>query len=119
MDAQKEKLKKYAEFQDMETIEEYAYERHSGKNIKGLQEFMQMLNNSEDGKDGFDFGLVGKLCDAEETERRLKHKKKGITQTDRGICSWNIYIHSQRRQERNYASGRHAKRGGKGLLSGA
>lgn len=119
LDAQKDKLKKYAEFQDMETIEEYSYERHSGKNIKGLQEFMQMLNNSEDGKDGFDFGLVVKLCDAEETERRFNHAKKWITQTDRGICSRNIYIHSQRRQERNYASGRHAKRGGKGLLSGA
>ena len=37
----------------------------------------------------------------------------------RGISLWVIYVHSQRRQERNYASGRHAKRGGKGLLSGA
>ena len=27
---------KNVEFQDMETIEEYSYERHSGKNIKGL-----------------------------------------------------------------------------------
>ena len=36
LDAQKDKLRKYSEFQDMETIEEYSYERHSGKNIKGL-----------------------------------------------------------------------------------
>lgn len=94
MDAQKEKLKKYAEFQDMETIEEYSYERHSGKNIKGLQEFMQMLNNSEDGKDGFDFGLVVKLCDAEETERRFNHAKKMDYQNRQGNMQ-SEHLHTQ------------------------
>ena len=52
----KDKLKKYAEFQDMEIVGEY-----SGKNIKGRQEFMRMLNDIEDGKDGVDFVLVFKL----------------------------------------------------------
>ena len=33
----------------------------SGKNIKGRQEFMRMLNDIEDGKDGVDFVLVFKL----------------------------------------------------------
>ena len=37
LDAQKDKLKKYAEFQDMETIEEYSDEGHSGKNIKAVR----------------------------------------------------------------------------------
>ena len=37
LDAQKDKLRKYAEFQDMEIVEEY-----SDKNIKGRQEFMRM-----------------------------------------------------------------------------
>ncbi len=56
-----------------------------------------MLNDIEDVKDGFDFDLVFKLCDAEETEGRFNHAKKGITKTDRGICGRNIYVHSQRR----------------------
>ena len=34
----------YAEFQDMEIVGEYSDEGHSGKNIKGRQEFMRMLN---------------------------------------------------------------------------
>ena len=61
LDAQKDKLKKYAEFQDMEIVGEYSDEGHSGKNIKRRQEFMRMLNDSEDGKDGVDFVLVFKL----------------------------------------------------------
>ena len=97
LDAQKDKLKKYAEFQDMKIVGEYSDEGHSGKNIKGRQEFMRMLNDIEDVKDGFDFDLVFKLCDAEETEGKFNHAEKGITQTDRGICSRNIYVHSQRR----------------------
>ena len=61
LDAQKDKLRKYAEFQDMEIDGEYSDEGHSGKNIKGRQEFMRMLNDIEDGKDGVDFVLVFKL----------------------------------------------------------
>ena len=48
LDAQKDKLRKYAEFQDMEIVGEYSDEGHSGKNIKGRQEFMRMLNDIED-----------------------------------------------------------------------
>lgn len=44
LDAQKDKLRKYAEFQDMEIVGEYFDEGHSGKNIIGRQEFMRMLN---------------------------------------------------------------------------
>ena len=44
LDAQKDKLRKYAEFQDMEIIGEYSDEGYSGKNIKGRQEFMQMCS---------------------------------------------------------------------------
>ena len=39
LDAQKDKLRKDAEFQDMEIVGEYSDEGHSGKNIKGRQEF--------------------------------------------------------------------------------
>ena len=61
LDAQKDKLRKYAEFQDMEIVGEYSDEGHSGKNIKDRQEFMRTLNDIEDGKDGVDFVLVSKL----------------------------------------------------------
>ena len=55
LDAQKDKLRKYAEFQDMEIVGEYSDEGHSGKNI------IRMLNDVEDGKDEVDFVLVFKL----------------------------------------------------------
>ena len=45
----------------MNNTGEYSDEGHSGKNIKGRQEFMRMLNDIEDGKDGVDFVLVYKL----------------------------------------------------------
>ena len=45
----------------MEIVGEYSDEGHSGKKIKGRQEFMRMLNDIEDGKDGVDFVLVFKL----------------------------------------------------------
>lgn len=61
LDAQKDKLRKYAVFQDMEIVGEYSDEGHSGKNIKGRQEFIRMLNDVEDGKDEVDFVLVFKL----------------------------------------------------------
>ena len=51
LDAQKDKLRKYTEFQDIEIVGEYSDEGHSGKNIKGRQEFMRMLNDIEDGID--------------------------------------------------------------------
>ena len=69
LDAQKDKLKKYAEFQDMEIVGEYSDEGHSGKNIKGRQEFMRMLNDIEDGKDGVDFVLVLNYPDLAEMRR--------------------------------------------------
>ena len=35
LDAQKDKIRKYAEFQNMEIVGEYSDEGHSGKNIIG------------------------------------------------------------------------------------
>ena len=42
LDAQKDKLKKYAEFQDMVVAGEYSDEGKSGKNIEGRPQFLQM-----------------------------------------------------------------------------
>lgn len=61
LDAQKDKIIKYADFQNMEIVGEYSDEGHSGKNIKGRPEFMKMLNDIEDGKDEISFVLVFKL----------------------------------------------------------
>ena len=44
LDAQKDKFRKYAEFQDMEIVGEYSDEWHSCKNIKCRQEFMRIRN---------------------------------------------------------------------------
>lgn len=45
LDAQKDKLKKYAEFQDMIVAGEYSDEGKSGKNIEGRPQFLQMLKD--------------------------------------------------------------------------
>ena len=47
LDAQKEKLKRYAEFQNMEIVNEYSDEGKSGKSVEGRPEFQRMLENIE------------------------------------------------------------------------
>ena len=42
LDAQKEKLKRYAEFQNMEIVNEYSDEGKSGKSVEGRPEFQRM-----------------------------------------------------------------------------
>ena len=54
LDAQKDKLKKYAEFQDMMIVGEYSDEGKSGKNIEGRPQFVQILKDIEAGKDNVD-----------------------------------------------------------------
>ena len=61
LDAQKERLRRYAEFQDMLVVGEYTDEGKSGKNITGRPEFLQMLEDIESGKDNVDYVLVFKL----------------------------------------------------------
>jgi len=61
LDAQKEKLKRYAEFQEMTIVGEYSDEGKSGKNIDGRPKFRKMLEDIESGKDDVDFVLVFKL----------------------------------------------------------
>ena len=61
LDAQREKLYKYAEYQDMIIAGEYADEGFSGKNIQGRQGFKQMLDDIQSGKDDVEYVLVFKL----------------------------------------------------------
>ena len=43
LDAQKDKLRKYAEYEGMEIVGEYSDEGYSGKNIQGRIDFQRML----------------------------------------------------------------------------
>ena len=61
LDAQRDKLRKYAEYQNMEIVQEFADEGKSGKSVEGRPEFQRMLDNIEDGTDNVQFVLVFKL----------------------------------------------------------
>ena len=61
LDAQKDKLKKYADYTDMIVAGEYSDEGKSGKNVEGRTDFVRMLKDIESQKDGIDFVLVFKL----------------------------------------------------------
>lgn len=61
LDAQKEKLQRYAQFQNMTIIGEYSDEGKSGKSVEGRPQFLKMLNDIENGKAKVDFVLVFKL----------------------------------------------------------
>lgn len=61
LDAQREKLRKYADYEGMTIAGEYSDEGISGKNIKNRQEFQRMMNDIIIGKDGVSYVLVFKL----------------------------------------------------------
>lgn len=61
LDAQKDKLRKYADYQNMLIAGEYCDEGKSGKNVEGRPEFLKMLRDIEEGKDAVAFVLVFKL----------------------------------------------------------
>lgn len=61
LDAQREKLRRYAEYQELVIMGEYADEGKSGKNIDGRPAFKRMLEDIEAGKDQVDYVLVFKL----------------------------------------------------------
>lgn len=61
LDAQKERLRKFADFQEMDVVGEYCDAGKSGKNIAGRPEFQKMLKDVAQCEDGLDFILVFKL----------------------------------------------------------
>lgn len=61
LEAQKDKLDKYAKFQNMDIVGEYCDAGKSGKSITGRPEFTRMLDDIAEGKDSVDFVLVFKL----------------------------------------------------------
>ena len=61
LDAQKDRLVKFAEFQGMEIVREYCDAGKSGKSITGRPEFQRMLQDVADDRDGVSYILVFKL----------------------------------------------------------
>ena len=61
LDAQREKLLRYAEYQNMVIAGEYSDAGKSGKNTSGRPDFLRMLTDIENGKDNVDYVLVFKL----------------------------------------------------------
>ncbi len=61
LDAQRERLQKFAEFQNIEIVREYCDAGKSGKSVEGRPEFTRMLKDIEKGRDDIDYILVFKL----------------------------------------------------------
>lgn len=61
IEAQRERLTKFAEFQNFEVVREYCDAGKSGKNITGRPEFTKMLSDVANGYDNVDYILVFKL----------------------------------------------------------
>ena len=61
LDAQKERLKAYALYKEMEIVGEYCDEGKSGKSIEGRTEFKKMMDDITNEKDNIDYVLVFKL----------------------------------------------------------
>ena len=55
LEAQKDKLRKYADYQEMSIVGEYSDEGKSGKSVEGRPQFKQMLADIESGKDNVDY----------------------------------------------------------------
>lgn len=69
LDAQKDKLHKYADYQDMIIAGEYSDEGKSGKSVEGRPQFQQMLSDIESGKDNVDYVLYSNYPDSVEMLR--------------------------------------------------
>ena len=61
LDAQKSRMKAFAEYNDYEIVGEYEDAGKSGKSIEGRLEFNRMMEDIKSGKDGVSFVLVFKL----------------------------------------------------------
>ena len=61
LDAQKVRMKAFADYNDYEIVCEYEDAGKSGKSIEGRLQFSQMMDDIKSGKDGISFVLVFKL----------------------------------------------------------
>ena len=61
LDAQRERIRKYADAYDFDIVGEYEDAGKSGKSIEGRAEFKKMIEDIETNKDGISYVLVFKL----------------------------------------------------------
>ena len=61
LDAQKARMKAYADFNDYQIVGEYEDAGKSGKSIEGRASFCRMMEDIKSGKDGVAYVLVFKL----------------------------------------------------------
>ena len=61
LDAQKARMKAYADFNDYQIVGEYEDAGKSGKSIEGRASFCKMMDDIKSGKDGVAYVLVFKL----------------------------------------------------------
>ena len=61
LDAQKARMKAFAEYNDYQIVGEYEDAGKSGKSIEGRTQFNRMMEDIKEGKDGVSFVLVFKL----------------------------------------------------------
>ena len=61
LEAQDDRIQRYADYMDYEIVEKYQDAGKSGKNIAGRSEFQRMLEDIRTGKDDVEYVLVFKL----------------------------------------------------------
>ena len=61
LDAQKSRMKAFADYNDYEIVREYQDAGKSGRSIEGRAQFMQMMDDIKAEKDGVSYVLVFKL----------------------------------------------------------
>lgn len=61
LDAQRSRMKAYADFNDYEIVGEYEDAGKSGKSIEGRMQFRQMMEDVKSGKDNISYVLIFKL----------------------------------------------------------
>ena len=84
LNAQKDKLRKYAEYQDMTIVSKFSDAGFSGKNIKGRPEFLQMMENIESGEGTPVY--MGKI-----TYGRRRTEKKADTRNEMHVVEQSEY----------------------------
>jgi len=88
LEAQKDKLRKYAEFQDYSIAGEYSDEGFSGKNIQGRLDFQRMLKDILDLQRRYD-DLYDKIAEAEQQMEEIRKQIQTIRSEQ--ISGENVY----------------------------
>ena len=69
LDAQRARMKAYADFNDYEIVGEYEDAGKSGKSIEGRLQFRQMMEDVKSGKDNISYVLCSSFPDSGEMQR--------------------------------------------------